>query len=96
MHEETKLLKKYLREKFPDHIVRVRLIRAANYSYSSDIIKIQTDVPYQTIRPCIKQVTKNIAVYPKGDVATNHNWERSEILGVTDTLVEFIEIEYLQ
>ena len=96
MYKEVKLLKSYLRKEFPDCYISLRLIKARDYSLSSDIISIKTDISYGQIRKALAEITSGIVVFRKGEIASCYGAFNGKILGITDTTVEFIEIETIQ
>lgn len=93
MRQETKLLRKHLYKEFPDKKFSIRLVQPHNYASNSDVIKIKTDAPYADVRRSIEKVAKGVVIYPKGSCASSHGTMTSNICGVDDTMVEFIEIE---
>lgn len=93
MKNETRLLKSYLVKEFAGHEFSIQIKRAANYALSSDMIKIKTDISFEEIRQKLLLVTRHISIYRKGEFASSHGDGPPELLGITDTLVEFIEVE---
>lgn len=74
MREETKLIKKILKSKYPDKKFKLQYRQASSYYNSSDklIITIEKDISINDVISLIKQNTNGIAVFKKGDIGMIH------------------------
>ncbi len=95
MRQETKLLKEYLHEEFPDNRFSIRVFKPHSYVESSDTIKIKTDAPYSEVVKKLCNVVRGTMIFPKGRMSFIPSYAplTSNICGVENTMVEFIEIE---
>lgn len=92
MRKETKLLKDYLQNIYPNNKFRISYIKTQNYIGSSDKIRILTDLPYKMLNKKLLQIVKGIAIYKNGEVITVSGNINSQMFG-EETDVEFIEID---
>lgn len=92
MRPETKVIKNNIKKDFPGAKISVKYVPAANYASSSDTIKIKTDINYKTVVSYLKQHTKGVVIYQKGQVGSKGGDFGSRIFDKTSD-AEFIEIE---
>lgn len=98
MKNETKNVKKLLKELFPQETFSVRFETATSYVDSSDKIKIQcpqainTDIVIQTLR----QYVSNIVIYKKGTVVSISNNETPKLRFSNGTIVDMDMVEFIE
>ncbi len=92
MRQETQIIKANIKRDFPQAMLSLKYIKAANYVFSSDKIKIKTNIPYYSLGAYLAKNTIGIAIYPKGSFASKYGDFNTSIFGI-DSEVEFIEIE---
>ena len=97
MHKETMLLKDKIKLQFPECTkIYTNYIQPFSYTFSSDKIKIKTDVPFDQLKDFLNKNSCGIAIYRKGGIASMWGDEFNSTLFGYPTNVEFIEIENVQ
>lgn len=98
MKNETKNVKKLLKELFPQETFSVRFETTISYVDSSDKIKIRcpqnidTDIVIQTLR----QYVSNIVIYKNGTVVSISNNETPKLHFSNGTIVDMDMVEFIE
>ena len=91
MTQEVKILKNRLRYAFPENKTAVSIVNSS--STMSDMIKIKTDIPYNDVVSCLKDILKGIVCFPK-NAKIPEDWSCEPSIGeFIDTIVRSIEID---
>lgn len=94
MRDETKMLKQAIQNQFPNCcVLKLEYRTASNYCFSSDKIKIKTDIPFDDLRNYLRKITDRIYIYRKGGLAAISGKISSGTILGRETEVEFIEID---
>ena len=74
LRQETKLIKEILKSKYPNKKFEFQYRQPSSYYNSSDklVITIEKDIDINDVISLIKQNTKGIAVFKKGDIGMIH------------------------
>lgn len=92
MKKEVKLIKDYLRLRFPDNFFSVRYYTPYSYLSGGDGLIISTDLEYDTLFMCLREITEHIIIHPykKGVMLSDGKFGRIFDEG---TDVEFISVK---
>lgn len=70
MLKETKFIKSLLKETYPNCKIHIEVVEVYNGLFSSDKIRVKTNIPYDDVKNTLSSVTENISIFPKGEFRT--------------------------
>ena len=91
MNKEVKLVKDYLRLRYPDNYFSVRYHRPYSYLNGGDGLIISTNLEYDTLFMCLREITEHIVIYPYKQASMLSDGVFGKLFG-QDTDIEFISI----
>lgn len=92
MKREVKLIKDYLRLRFPNNFFSVRYYTPYSYLSGGDGLIISTDLEYDSLFMCLREITEHIVIHPYKQGVMLSNGKFGRIFN-EETDVEFISIK---